>query len=500
MVRTLTKKKYGSRNKQTHRLKSKQLRRSFMRGGKGNNSGNGNNNGNNNASNAANVNGNNNASNAANVNGNNNASNGNNAANVNGNNNAGNENNNAGNGKTISKKASKSSKPTKYTVKGNVKKHMSDVENYMKNKPGETGAFYKTRTGSYTTRFMRGITSDISDTWTGNKSGRCAIIPDRNKKEIPYFTRIRRLIKTGTFLRKEDHTFKKIFEVNAHEFCFRTQERGDKMFFYRMCNDLFYDCIKTPETFYEVIHDIIDEETLYKAYLEQPNDVRTQIVERIMNENPNIFNPILKNEKKLSEDKIERQIQSNILSILITEVKKYMSMFIVKIFIKSFIDYIKKAGTVPKEHYSGSIKMRPHIEKVIKDITSPVKKKDSLTGLPAKQSGTPAKQSGGAQQPTAKNTLTTPVQKEMSLAELEKIKPEHIEKGLKDCAKKKQIKEGFDEQMEMGGSDDTSGTPSDGTVTNKPWFLYMVIGALAITTSIELGIFDAPPCLSHTFF
>ena len=108
---------------------------------------------------------------------------------------------------------------------------------------------------------------------------------------------------------------------------------------------------------------------------------------------------------------------------------------------------------------------------------------------------TTAQQSGGANNNVASS---------MSVSELKDIDINKLQKGLKDCANREKLKKSFEDKQAEGPTEEEANYGEESTddgapLSAKPWFLYVVLGVLAFTTTIELGIFDAPQCLTHTF-
>ena len=397
--------------------------------------------------------------------------------------------------------------------------------------------------------------------WDGDETKVCDLIADDNRvlKGIRQDdTEIRRIVgQEHPFFKDEDKTFMAIIQKNIQLFCFENKnpymydpdfpstekdneasntskdissvgwvddwitksteratlhkEHRDATAYYTFCLNMFDKCLKTPPLFYEIILDAISEETIYKNFQARAGDAKDIIKARITKAHKNLETKVktsIISGKKGSPN----QTEAKIMKILSDEIKYHIANFIVNVLIKSIIDYKEKAGEgLDPKDYTGKIKMEKYIVKlIIQIIGSGVgdennDDEDGGDGGEGDEGGeggegdeganTTAQQSGGANNNVASS---------MSVSELKDIDINKLQKGLKDCANREKLKKGLEDKQAEGPTEEEENYGEESTddgapLSAKPWFLYVVLGVLAFTTTIELGIFDAPQCLTHTF-
>jgi hypothetical protein len=323
--------------------------------------------------------------------------------------------------------------------------------------------------------------------------------------------KIRRIVSEHTFFEGEDVTFMSIVQNNIQLFCFENVQTDNPSYFKKkntnpssnsdkysvFCLNMFDKCLKTPPLLYEIILDAISEETVYKNF-EKDSVIKDVIITRITEAHKDVETSIID-----GKDASDNQTTAKIMSILSDEIKYHISNFIVNILIKSIIEYKEKASEgLDRKVYTGKIHMEQFIIKlIIQIINSGSEEGDgaSKEGGDGASKGRDAQQSGGSNTNTNTNT-----KKSMSVTELKNIDVDKLQQGLKDCANRERLKKELENKQEEGPTKDEANygeaVSDDGApLSAKPWFLYVVFGVLAFTTTIELGIFDAPQCLTHTF-
>ena len=274
-------------------------------------------------------------------------------------------------------------------------------------------------------------------------------------------------------------------------------EFSDSTAYYKFCESMFDKCLKTPPLFYEIILDAISEETIYKNFKRLSVDARNIITKRITKAHSDVEKAHLDVEKSIIDGKApsEDQTTAKIMSFLSDDIKFHISNFIVNVLIKSIIEYKEKASEgLDSKEYTGKIKMEKFIIQLITTIVGGSGSGGSGSGGSGNNEEPPEPsqgQSGGANN-------------SMSVVELKNISVNKLQQGLEDCTNRERLKKEFEKKQEEGPTDEEAnygGSSSDdgGSLSTKPWFLYVVFGVLAFTTTIELGVFDAPQCLTHTF-
>lgn len=376
-------------------------------------------------------------------------------------------------------------------------------------------SFQADRMGAASRSTMRSFKNDLSTLTSKDKTDMCQLIPDRSRQQMmTQQTKVRRIVKEHPFFKYEDPTFMAIIQKNLNDFCFNTyikqegldESEGDNHFYYKYCLNIIDYCIKTPPLFYEVISDAISEEVTYKAFFEKSNKIQKQIVRRISKayEDEIKLNQEQQESNKATLNKLQFEKEAFVLSKLSEEVKYHISRFIVDVFLKSFVEYKEKGPTADKKRYTGKIKMEPHIIKLVNKILKSEGKSAAEGNANAKPNAT-AQGNAGAK-PNNQQVQSGGSNSEMSLENIKKITPEELAEKL--SSKQDNLKSDFDNKLladsdaadeENYGLDAGSIPDSETSTLAAPWFLYVIIGGLVITTTIELGLFDAPPCLSHTF-
>ena len=399
--------------------------------------------------------------------------------------------------------------------------------------------------------------------WDGEETKVCDLIvdnPNNHTEELKRWikggghddTIIRRIVgQEHPFFKGEDKTFMAIIQKNIQLFCFENKnpymydpdfpstekdneasntskdisrmddwitksteratlhkEHRDATAYYTFCLNMFDKCLKTPPLFYEIILDAISEETIYANLNNNSKKdiIKARITEAHKTLKTNVKTSIISGKKGSPN-----QTEAKIMKILSDEIKYHIANFIVNVLIKSIIDYKEKAGEgLDPKVYTGKIKMEKYIVKLIIQIIGSgvgdegnegdegdgVGDEGDGVGDEGDDNANPvAQQSGGANNNVASS---------MSVSDLKAIDINKLQEGLKDCANREKLKKGLEDKQAEGPTEEEKNYGEESTddgapLSAKPWFLYVVLGVLAFTTTIELGIFDAPQCLTHTF-
>jgi hypothetical protein len=211
-------------------------------------------------------------------------------------------------------------------------------------------------------------------------------------------------------------------------------------------------------------------------------NLKKQIADRIVSQN-----------KEIENEKDKKQKFAMILSALQNENKKSLAAFLVEVLIKTIIDYKDAAQTGPPS-YTGKIFLQTGVDKLIRRLTSKSKEKNNTNsegnnseGNNSEGNNSEGNQSGGGEQP-------------LSSDDLKKIGTEDLYQGMTECDVKDLIKsEQEDRKDEIDMLEDSEVSIDDiSEGLQTPKLLYIVMGSFILVSLIELGIFDAPECLTHT--
>jgi hypothetical protein len=345
----------------------------------------------------------------------------------------------------------------------------------------------------------------------------CSLVTDKMSLELDpdRKSEVQRKTENHPFFREEDSFFKSIVNRNMQQFCFNKRVGNDDEYYSRFCRSIL-TCMKTPKLINSLLFEAVDAKATKRMFVDLPGsydpgediklleekvgmNLKKRIVKRIVEEHPEI---------KAEKDPKERFAM--ILSQLQNENKKSLAMFLVEVLIKSIIDYKESSTKAPKS-YTGKIMLQEHVEKLIKRLTTNLektaeqkldKKKGEISENKSKKLVEKAEntlqedkaqttQSGGGV-----STKYTP----MTLDKLKKVGVEELYEGMKRCRTKDLIKSEYEDSIENENLFQDGDIEIDGMAEGleSPKLLYIVIGSLALVSFIELGIFDAPDCLTHT--
>jgi hypothetical protein len=328
----------------------------------------------------------------------------------------------------------------------------------------------------------------------GEEVDSCSLVKDKLSAELDgdRHEEIARKTENHPFFKDEDAYFKSLVKRNMNQFCFKTRVGNDAEYYSRFCRSVL-TCMKTPKLLPQLLFEAIDAKATKRMFDELPGKYNPSDIEQswktfrpLMNLKVNIVNRITKENTDISEEKNAKQRFAMILSVLQNENKKTLSTFIVDVLIKTIIDYKKAAKNAPSS-YKGDIHMQLYVDRLIKRLTES-NSEPNEPNEPNEQSGGSGSGIGGAK------TL-------MTLEELEKVGVEELYEGMMRCTTKDLIKAEHKDSIENSGLFEDGDIQVDGLSESleSPKLLYIVIGSLALVSLIELGIFDAPECLSHTF-
>ena len=334
----------------------------------------------------------------------------------------------------------------------------------------------------------------------------CSLITDKMSAELEPSRKseIQRKTENHPFFKNEDSFFKSIVNRNMQQFCFNKRVGTDDEYYSRFCRNIL-TCMKTPKLINGLLFEAVDGKSTTRMFNELPGsfdpsediklleenvgmNLKKIIVKRIIEEHPEI---------KAIKDAKERF--ATILSHLQNENKRSLAVFIVDVLIKSIIDY-KEGSTKAPKSYTGKIILQEHVEKLIKRLTTNLektaeektnKKESEQSENSSEEVETETAQSGGGA-----SSKYTP----MTLDKLKKVGVEELYEGMMRCRTKDLIKSAHEDSIEsedlFQDGEIEIDTISEGL--ESPKLLYIVVGSLALVAFIELGIFDAPECLTHT--
>jgi hypothetical protein len=325
----------------------------------------------------------------------------------------------------------------------------------------------------------------------GEEVDKCSLIKDKmgDEKSEGRIEELLRKTASHPFFKEEDPYFISLLKRNMKQFCFGKGENGEEEYYSIFCKSVL-SCLKTPSQINDLLFQAIDAKSTKRMFDElpgsfDPSDAQTYLGRKyrekkegtILNLKKDIVTRIMSQNKEIAEEKDNKQRFAMILSVLQNENKRALSAFIVEVLIKTIIDYKDAANTAPSG-YTGKVKYQRGLDKLIKRLTESQKKNMN-------------NQKGGS------NLEDKP----LTSAELKKIGSDDLYEGMTKCDTKDLIKSEYedrkDESAMLEDKDIDIDAISEGLETPK--LLYIVMGSFAIVTLIELGIFDAPECLTHTF-
>lgn len=348
--------------------------------------------------------------------------------------------------------------------------------------------------GAQFTRKKAALGKEVSDYMKkikGEEVDKCSLIKDKmgDEKSEGRIEELLRKTASHPFFKEEDPYFISLLKRNMKQFCFGKGENGEEEYYSIFCKSVL-SCLKTPSQINDLLFQAIDAKSTKRMFDElpgsfDPSDAQTYLGRKyrekkegtILNLKKDIVTRIMSQNKEIAEEKDNKQRFAMILSVLQNENKRALSAFIVEVLIKTIIDYKDAANTAPSG-YTGKVKYQRGLDKLIKRLTESQKK-------------TTNNQKGGS------NLEDKP----LTSAELKKIGSDDLYEGMTKCDTKDLIKSEYedrkDESAMLEDKDIDIDAISEGLETPK--LLYIVMGSFAIVTLIELGIFDAPECLTHTF-
>lgn len=376
-------------------------------------------------------------------------------------------------------------------LKKGVKSVASDTMGDSKRKL----ASFKTGASNYMKR-LKGETADT-----------CSLIKDKTGPER-YNGREQYIdVQTNRslFFKEEDSYFKSIVSKNMKNFCFNTKVANDQEYYSRFCRNVL-QCMKKPNSINSLVFEAVDYKAIKRMFDSLPGSYNPQDnLEAIGDGDPGsnlkkrIAKRILEENKEIQQEQDPKQRFAMILSVLQNENKRSLATFLVDVLIKSIIEYREAANSPPKS-YTGEIKLQSHVEKIIKKLTKKYdtenKKNNSNNeggennNEDGNETGKNKNQSGGSNE----GDLMTP-------AQLKKIGVEELYDGLMHCTTKDIIKAEHDADKDNKDLFEDEEFEIDNVAEGleSPKLLYIVVGSLALVSLIELGLFDAPECLTHTF-
>jgi hypothetical protein len=334
----------------------------------------------------------------------------------------------------------------------------------------------------------------------------CSLVKDKLGAEL-YSDRhaeISRKTENHPFFKDEDDYFKSLVKRNMNQFCFKTRVGNDAEYYSRFCRSVL-TCMKTPKQLPQLLFEAIDAKATKRMFDELPGKYNPSN-DKTEGLKGNIVNRIMKENTDISEEKNAKQRFAMILSVLQNENKKTLSIFIVDVLIKTIIDYKKASSSAPSS-YKGNITLQLYVDNLIKRLTKDIPADNAGNGgnaEPAKPAD-PAKPAGNAGNGGNGDQVGgSGIEKEntlMTSAELEKVGVEELYEGMLRCNTKDLIKAEYEASTENADLFEDADIEIDGLSESleSPKLLYIVIGSLALVSLIELGLFDAPECLTHTF-
>jgi hypothetical protein len=380
------------------------------------------------------------------------------------------------------------------TVKGRFKKSFTTEKEIMKK---DAKSVVTDKSGSRSRNFAD-VKSTTSNYWkriTGEDTDTCSLIKDKIGLERASDRKALIDRRTGNhpFFKEEDSYFKSLVGKNMQTFCFNTNANKDVEYYSRFCRNIL-NCMKTPKLINGLLFEAIDSKSTKRMFDElpgyyNPSDNLQSLGEDMeMNLKKRIVKRIMEENKEIQSETDPKQRYAMILSVLQNENKKNLATFFTNVLIKSVIEY-KEASSSPPSSYTKEIKLQEPLEKLITKLTKKYDMKNPTKN--ANANANKKKQSGGS----------SSEYKPMSLAELKKIGAEELYEGMLRCTTNELIKSEHEDSIVSGNIFSDGDLEIDGLAEGleSPKLLYIVIGSLALVSLIELGLFDAPECLTHTF-
>ena len=327
--------------------------------------------------------------------------------------------------------------------------------------------------------------------------------------------------KTSDFFKKEDEYFKSLIGKHLNRFCFENKEASIETEYSRFCKNITKYCLKTPNLLHELLFDAIDTKATTRMWNQMPSTSQRAIEKRMMKNYPKVYS------EKPKADNEEKGTRAVTVMLFQEENMRNLAKFFIQVIIKSIIEYKESAEKAPKSTYTSNIIMEPYVDDMLKNLFKGglEKKSDGAEagseGNADQSDGEDAEnaepglegnegQSGGASGVTQKQ-IKDKLAKEgsdsgnmYSIAELKKISEHDFFDALKNCKTKDLLKKDYDTKLDGGleGGDEYKETDDSieslGEAGESPKLMYIVMGSLLLVGIIELGVFDAPPCLSHT--
>ena len=220
-------------------------------------------------------------------------------------------------------------------------------------------------------------------------------------------------------------------------------------------------------------------------------------------------------QEKLDGESNEKDALALTLTLIQDENLKNLAKFLKKVIIDTMIEYKEANGKAPVDSYTGKLTIESYFDDVFKLLTEKNNSSTEEEGAGNEEDDdeedAETAQSGGGQisynkikQKKARSGDKSG--KIYSLTDLKKITEEDLYTGLKTCDKKDLIKSDYKDKVDRGVDDMGNEFEDDmdseigsiGEAMGTPKLLYILMGSLIIVGVIESGVFDAPPCLSHT--
>ena len=348
----------------------------------------------------------------------------------------------------------------------------------------------------------------------GKNVDTCSLVKDKIGEEDSsgLVEEILRKTKNHPFFKSEDEYFKSLLNRNMKGFCFNKSSQGDNQDYSIFCKSVL-NCLKTPAQINDILFQAIDPISTKRMFDElpgyyDPSDTKNAIQQSkkekkestYFNLKKQIADRIISQNKEIATEKDKKQKFAMILSVLQNENKRSLAAFLVEVLIKTMIDYKDAEQSAPPS-YTGKIFLQTGVDKLIKRLKSKSKEKNSKgknsegensEGENSEENNNgennnKGSQSGGAEAP-------------LSSDDLKKIGIEDLYKGMSECDIKDLIKsEQEDRKNEIDMLEDSEVSIDDiSEGLQTPKLLYIVMGSFILVSLIELGVFDAPECLTHT--
>ena len=347
---------------------------------------------------------------------------------------------------------------------------------------------------------------------------------------IPSIDEIIRVAKKHKFFEKEDPSFKTILSKNLREFCLKRRGEdnlpGEYLYF---CKNILTKCLRTPRDLHSVIHELTNPEEIKKQFslTDYPKE---KTFKQIVRKHVDKFEELIDNGKI----KTKADALALMFVYLREENINSFSAFFKSVIIDTIVEYLNPKIKKTSGEYTGKVIMKPYIDDIIRLIKTSEKPTQSQEGQSQSQSqsqsstqsqGQPSTQAHGqgqssTQSPTQiggnlslEDTKQAMADKGMksaeplSIDELNKTSESDLVEGIKSCDKKKSFSEAKNVQQQkinegIAGNDysDSTEASSLSETVESTKFLYTIFGCFLIVATIEFGMFDAPPCMTHTIF